>query len=58
MPSSEEYVRTYLQYNISLLNESECQIEDIISYCKNDSIDGIKSNHSGHGERIWRQISS
>lgn len=58
VPSSEEYVRTYLQYNISLLNESECQIEDIISYCKNDSIDGIKSNHSGHGERIWRQISS
>ncbi len=52
----EEYIKVYFNYNRSLLQETECNLEDVLDYLDYDSANIQKKKDISLGKQVWRQV--
>ena len=52
----EEYIKVYFNYNRSLLQETECNLEDVLDYLDYDSANIQKKKGISLGKQVWRQV--
>ena len=55
-PSYEEYKKIYFNYNRKMLCETECRVEDILSYMKKEDVRSQDKKIVFEGERIWDYV--
>lgn len=54
--SSEEYLKVYIKYSKSLLNEVGCSAKDVIYVAKEQFFDYLQKNSMPVGNLIWKQL--